>query len=196
MNLPTGLRGKLVALAILLILLILMVEFAIRPAIRIYQQLDEEILDMRQEILRMQQLISRTPLLEKAAAQLKNKNPLARVTLSGNNTALAAAELQQLIQDTAAKYNARIITLRVRPTTVAEENFERVMVEARLQAGITGLRNLLFALETNRPYLFIRQLKIGARPDATRDKSPALLDVTLQVYGMRNRDEHDTAQGA
>lgn len=196
MNFPTGLRGKLVALAILLIVITLMVEFAIRPAARMYQQLDDEILDMRRDILRMQQLMSRTPLLKKAAAKLKNKDPLARVTLSGNNTALAAAELQQLIQDTAAKYDAHIITLRVRPTTVAEENFERVMVEARLQSGITGLRNLLFALETNEPYLFIRQLAIRARPAAPRGKATALLDVTLEVYGMRNRHEHDTAQGA
>lgn len=187
MTYPQGMRGKLVALAILVVVLILAMEFVVGPASRYFQGLDDDILDMQLSVTQLEKLLSRTPALSAAARRLEADNPLAAITLEGENAALAAANLQQFIQKTATGNGAHIVSLQVRPMETLQSNLERITVETRLRTGVVGLRKLLFDLETSTRYLFVERLALRAL--ATRQRKEAHeLDVTLEVYGLRKRE--------
>lgn len=194
-GLPTGTRGKLVALGILLILVIAGAKFVLTPIVQASQRIDDEIFDMQKDIERMHLLLSRAPSLKGIAARLKANNPLDSLTLRGGNAALAAAELQQLIRDAARDSDVRIVSLRVSPSATGRDHLDRVNVEVRLRAGTPGLRNILFALENSKPYIFFKQLAIrghtATRPGSRLDN----LDIRLEVYGMRVNEYPEQAPG-
>jgi general secretion pathway protein M len=183
-NLPDGTRGQFVALALLLIVIILATKFLLMPLADLYRETDDEIFDMRQDIVRYRHLLAEHPGLQKMADRLKHNDPLSPITLPGGNQALAAAELQQRLQDAAKKNGVRIVSLRIRPPGT-EGPMERIAVEARMQAETVGLRNLLFELETGTPYLFLDQLSIRSRTARRRRTSSESLDVRLELHGMR-----------
>jgi len=195
MTYPQGMRGKLAALAILVVVLILAREFVVGPASRYFQGLDDDILDMQLSVTQLEKLLSRTPALSATASRLEADNPLAAITLEGENAALAAANLQQFIQKTATRNGAHIVSLQVRPMETLQSNLERITVETRLRTGVAGLRKLLFDLETSTRYLFVERLALRAL--ATRQRKEAHeLDVTLEVYGLRKRETSQAETGA
>ena len=188
MILPTGLRGQLTALAVLVIVAILAVEFVIAPLIGRYLSTEEEIFEMRQDIARYRHLLAERSALRELADKLQRNNPLAPITLSGDNPALAAADLQQRLQNAASKNGLRVLSLRIRPTG-SGGNMERIAIEARLQGDIASLRDMLFELETGTPYLFLEQLNIRTYAARRRQVGTDNLDVRLELYGMRPSDD-------
>ncbi len=183
-TLPDGTRGTLVAAALLLITVILVGNFAVSPLLRSYVESDEEIEDLRRNVTRYRQLINEAPELRALEERIARARPLAPLVLKGDNHALAAAELQQQLQDLAKKNGVRVLSLRIRPPE-AEGSLERVSVEARMQTETTGLRNLLFELETGKPYVFLQTLTVRSRPQRRRNTSKADLEARMVVYSMR-----------
>lgn len=184
MNLPTGRRGQLAALGILVVLLILVVQFVMLPLQAAYRERQDEIADMRRTVTRYLQLIAQAPQLQALSARDDRAQPLAPVLLAGSNAALAGAELQQRLQTLATTHQVRILSLRVRP---AEEDgsFERVSVDARMQGELLGLRNLLFEIEQGEPYVFFDTLSVRTRPQRRRGAAPSGLEARLVVFGLR-----------
>ena len=184
MNLPTGRRGQLVALGILVILVILAIEFVVLPLQAAYQERQEAIVDMQRQVTRYRQLIAQAPQLQALSARDDRARPLAPLLLAGSNAALAGAELQQRLQTLASAYDVRILSLRVRPAEV-DGSFERVSVDARMQSELPGLRNLLFDIEQAEPYLFVDTLSVRTRPRRRRGAAPSGLEARLVVSGLR-----------
>ncbi len=195
MTLPQGVRGRLVALALLLIPLILLVRFAIWPLAASYASSGSTLDATREEIARYQRLLSELPALESAVATLEQTRPLAPYLLSGMNRALAAADLQRRLQTAAEKYGVTILSLRVR-TPVADGPLERISVEARLRADVRELRDLLYFIETARPYLFVEDLGINVRQTRRLRNAPPGLEVSLTLYGLRAADGTEDTGGA
>ncbi|MCB1801378.1 MAG: hypothetical protein KDI82_06795 [Gammaproteobacteria bacterium] len=184
MNLPQGTRGRLVAVALLLIVLILATEFIVRPLADIYRAGVDENFDMRRDITRYRHLLAEKPALEQLAERLRTNDPLAPVTLTGGNPALAAAELQQRLQEAARKNGVRVISLRILESE-SEGPLERIGVDTRMQTDIRGLRNMLFELETGSPYMFLDGLSIRTRNTRRRQSTGENLDVRLSLHGLR-----------
>jgi general secretion pathway protein M len=187
MILPTGIRGRLLALSLLLIPLILAVKFVLWPVLQSYASTGEDLISTRDEIVHYQRLLGEQPALQAAVARLERTRPLAPYLLAGTNRALAAAGLQKQLQDAATKHGVTILSLRVQnPASVGP--LERISVEARLRTGIPELRDLLYWIETARPYLFIEDLSINARRAGRRTRTPGGLEVSLTLHGLRDND--------
>lgn len=188
MTLPTGLRGRLVALALLFIPAILLVRFVVWPMVDTYFVAAEELEVTRDEITRYQRLLNELPTLQAAATRLERTSPLKPYLHAGDNAALAAAGLQRSLQDAAGKHDVTVLSLRVRsPDT--EGPFELISVEARLRASAPQLRDLLYIIETSTPYLFVGDLSITVRHSGRRRRTkattPGTLEVSLTLYGLR-----------
>jgi general secretion pathway protein M len=183
MTLPTGIRGRLVALALLCIPAILIVNYLLLPLATSYASNSAELDEMRADISRYQRLIKHRPTLQDAVARLDQAKPLKDFLLAGRNQALAAAKLQRLLQSGAERSNTTILSLRVK-NSVIEGDLVRIPVEARLRADTKALRDLLYFVETNKPYIFVDQLGINARQTRRRAVSNAKLDVRLNLYGL------------
>lgn len=187
MILPTGIRGRLVALSLLLIPLILVAKFVLWPAFQSYAATEDDLVSTREEIVHYQRLLAEQPALQAAVARLERTRPLAPYLLAGTNRALAAAGLQKKLQDAATEHGVTILSLRVQnPASVGP--LERISVQARLRTGIPELRDLLYWIETARPYLFIEDLTINVRRARRRTTPAGGLEVSLTLHGLRDND--------
>ena len=181
MTLPTGTRGRLVALALLLIPLILLAHYVLSPLIASLVSRGDDLAETRGEIARYQRLIGQMPALRGAVERLERTRPLAPYLLQGDNRALAAAGLQRNLQQAAQEHGVTILSLRVKnPAT--DGPLERIAVEARLRAGTRELRDLLYFVETTTPYLFVEGLSINARQTRRRDGHAEVGDQQRRHY--------------
>lgn len=183
--LPTGTRGRAIALAILVLPLLLLWRYALAPAWHSYSDIGLGIEEARFQIQRYQGLAQRLPQLEKQAGAVTTARPLAGYLMEGENRALAAANLQRRLQQDVRRHNGRILSARV-VKAVADGPFERVTVDVRAQLPLAGLQGFLHALETGKPYLFIDTMNVSARPARRRGKPTAPeMDLRLTLYGLR-----------
>lgn len=187
MNLPVGTRGRIVALLLVLLPVILVLQFAIFPLFSAYDEFSNEIESMQDEITRYRTVIGELPALQAAAAELQKQQPLTPFLLPGSNSALAAAALQRHLQKLAAEHEARIVSVRVQPA-VPDGPLQKISVQARLQADSRGLRNLLHALESGTPFVFIDTLNISTRVQRRRTAIDRL-EVSMNLSALRAPDE-------
>lgn len=186
MNLPTGARGRMVASAILLIVIILAAQYVIGPTLNLYFDGREDIDSMQRDIHRYQRLLGELPALKKANERLDRSPPLRPYLLAGNNQAIAAAKLQKRLQDIADSRGAKIASLRVRDPEI-DGTFQRVTVEIHLKADMQALRDVLYEMENSRPLLFTEALSIQARVKR-RGVSGSELEARITLYGLRAPD--------
>ncbi len=184
MNLPVGIRGRLVAVGLLLIPIILLIEFIITPLIQRYVTLSGDIVELEQEIVRYRTLLAELPALRAAVQQLDASRPLAPYLLEGDNQALAAASLQRRLQQLASKLGIRVISLRVQPPS-RDGPLERIAVEARLQSSLDALHDLLLDIETGMPITYVDNVSISVRAARGRVDASSYLDVGFTTYGFR-----------
>jgi general secretion pathway protein M len=129
-------------------------------------------------------------------AQFEQEQPLAPFLLTGSNPALAAAGLQRRLQEIAAKHGVRVVSVRAQPP-VPDGPLQRISVQARLSGDTAGLRDILYELEANRPYVFVDDLTITARP-RRRKVSSDVLELRITLSGLRAPDaaeREETANG-
>ena len=194
MNLPVGIRGRLVALGLLLIPVILVVELVVSPLVGRYTALNADIAELEQEVVRYQTLLGELPGLRSTVERLDTTRPLAPYLLEGDNQALAAASLQRRLQQSATRLGVRVISLRVQPPRRVGP-LERIAVEARLQASLDALHDLLLDIEADTPTTFVNNMNISVRAARGRVDAASHLDVGFTSYGFR-RPEPTQATGA
>ncbi len=193
MTLPVGMRGRLTALALLFIVLVLLTRLAVQPMAAAYANVGEDVATGQDALQRYQRIIAELPALKAAASRTARNRPLAPFLLAGSNASLAVANLQQRLQDSAERHNASIVTVRVLDP-VTEGPLERVVLQAQLKAGTQALRDLLFELESGRPYLFVESLTVHPIR-RSRQQNAGGLDIRLTLAGMRVPDDRQR-QGA
>ena len=93
LNLPEGSRGRILAVGLLLIPLLLLGKHLVMPAWSSYAEINEEIDDAHFELQRYQRVAATLPKLRKQHQELSRINPLEGHLLLGKNRALAAAAL-------------------------------------------------------------------------------------------------------
>lgn len=186
MNLPTGIRGRIVAVSLLLIVAILLADLVAAPLIQSYLSVDEEIEALQDDIIRYRRIIAQLPGLKASMSRFENEEPLAPFLLAGRNHSLAAAGLQRRLQEIAELHGVRVISVRVQ-SPVSYGPLEQISVQARLSGDTPGLKGMLYDLEASRPYLFVDSLTISARP-ARRGVATDALDARISLSGLREPD--------
>jgi len=193
-TLPVGIRGRMLALALALIPSILVVNYVLRPLVASYASAGDDLVSTGEEIVHYQRLLNELPALQATVARLERTQPLSPYLLAGTNRALAAAGLQKQLQDAATKYGVTILSLRVQ-NPVSAGPLERVSVEARLRAGTEEMRDLLYFIESNQPYLFIEDMSVNVRHPGRRASAPGGLEASLTLYGLREPDGQVSTEG-
>lgn len=188
MNLPTGTRGRWVAMGLLLIVLTALVKLAFAPLWQRYQAVAPAIAEQQDQLQRYQKLAARMPALQEQHQALLANDLLDDYLLPGANNSLAAASLQQRLQSLAQDLSGRVLSTRVlKPQP--QDGFERVTVNARLQIDLNGLQRLLYGLESQTPYLYVENLGVYRNPGRSHSPDNLQLEVQLDVYGLRLPEE-------
>ena len=183
MTLPKGARGRFVAIGLLLVPLILLANFGVRPLIGAYMGMTDGIAQAEDDIARLSRILSERPSLEASATHLRKTQATAPFLLAGESATLAAAGLQRHLQTVADQAGVQVVSVRVEEPA-ADGPLERIALLVRLQADNRGLRDLLYALETGTPYLFVEALNVSVR-SGRRAVLADPVDVRLTLSGLR-----------
>jgi len=186
---PGSLVAKVVALAILAIVLLAAYRFAVQPLIQAYLGTNEEITRANELLQRYKVLAAEQPALSERLAALKDDDQVLSGYLEGPSDALAAAQLQDLAADAIAAAGGEILSAQILQATDIEDgppSIRRTGLKLRLAATIDGLASILYDLETIEPRLFVDQLLVvstNARRRSDRANSGSNLDVRLDLFG-------------
>jgi general secretion pathway protein M len=82
-----------------------------------------------------------------------------RFYLKASAPALAAADIQQVVQTVVEANGLRSESMQIAPHK-DEDGRRQITVNLRLRGKLQGVQNMLYALETTQPYLFIDNLNI------------------------------------
>lgn len=191
-SLPTGWRGRGLAIGLLLVVLAVIYAAVIVPLLEFYA--DREALIDRQRTLVEKQtaLAEQLPALKTRAAELRNAAKNDKTLLDGDNDAIAAAALQGKIEELASAGGITIGSTESLPSQ-PQGPYRRIGVRLALSAPYAGLIKLLAGIEAVKPPLIVDNLQIHT---VTRQVSPANAEVTeasIEIFGLRGDTTTDLA---
>jgi hypothetical protein len=105
--------------------------------------------------------------------------------LSGSTPALAAVDIQNLLNDIAGRSNIDIKSMRVLKPKSDYEEYTIVSVELTINANVKQLKELLYRIENSPKYLVAERVRIRALKAPQSDE----LRSTLTVAGLMKKTE-------
>lgn len=176
-------------------ILVAAVAIMITAAVLPYVQLGEVegTLERNQhELLGLRNQISQEGELRKENMSLAAVDESAsRLLLEGETIGIAGANLQKLLSGLVAEHGGAASSIQILPPK-DDGNLVRISMSLSISVNIDGLRDILHALETGAPLLFIDDLGVRSDMDsfgATDVHFMGPLDVTLQVSGYASGRE-------
>ncbi|MGH7679627.1 MAG: GspMb/PilO family protein [Gemmatimonadaceae bacterium] len=120
---------------------------------------------------------------DSAAARTKKLDAMRSKLIRGATAYSAAAALGALVETLARASHADVLTMTLRPDSVAHNGFVRVAVRLGAESDVSGMLAFLLALETHERPMIVRELSVGqADPGATPTRPEALrFDVTVET---------------
>jgi general secretion pathway protein M len=167
--------GQSRALAVVLLFVALAIAFTVvvSPLWRGYQQHQAELEHYRERIERLSRVAANREGFAKHLQQLEGRRDLSRYVLTQRSETLAAAALQEQLKRIVESSGGRLNSTRTMPAQSAGD-FLKVSVSARMSVNTDALRQVLYDLESNVPYLMVDKLTVRSRRGrrATRSRRP------------------------
>jgi hypothetical protein len=180
----TGRRGRALAAAIGILVLALAWFGAVGPVFSWFNDRNL-LLERRQALLqRMQEVVATLPALRAASANKPDRDDAAGTTMApGASDAVAAADLQERVQQMAGAAGVNLTAVETLPATVAGE-WHKVSLRISLNAPWPVLMDLLRAIERSPMRILIDDVHFHS---ATVVTHPTVLPVqaSMVLYGFR-----------
>ena len=155
--------SRLLAIALLILLLGVLWGAIARPLIGRLSASADAVLDAEAQLARFSRIAAATGPLRNRLDKIRAGQPGARGTLAAATPPLAAAELQAKAKRLVEAYGATLKSTQVLPAR-EEGAFRRVAVRIDMESDLEALQKIVHALETASPYLFVSNVEIRARP--------------------------------
>ena len=181
--LPTGRRGQVLAVALLLAVLAACWVVVAAPLLAWHADRTEALEQRSALARRMAQVAGTLPELQRQAAAAVAAGPVAATLLDGSTDAVAGATLQQLIQDMAGRADATLSSTEALPTE-AVGSYRRIGVRVALYAPWPVLVELLRAVGQASPQMLVDDLQIRSGRQFGVPGDPPL-DASFVVLGFR-----------
>ena len=188
MNFPDGIRGRTLAVALVLLVVSAVVAAIAVPAYVLHNRYDEARTAAEGRIERYQRISSVKGEHQRALDVLKARES-GRFFLKNSAPNLGGAELTDLVRPMLETNSARLTSIQ--PVTVRDEGGFRVY---SLNVGFNGtpaaLQKTLYALETSIPYLFIENVTLratvprGYKPPPNQEPEVSA-QIEVQAYGPK-----------
>jgi hypothetical protein len=169
--LPASPRSsRALAVLLLVVAVVLALALLIAPVLLLHRHYDVAIDDTRDHLERYRRIAAQAPETKKALEALRAKNGR-RFFLKNTAPNLAGAELQDLVRAAIENNVGRITTVQI-VAPKEDGRFRQIGVNVQLFASTPNLQKILYAVETQQPYLIVEGLTI--RPlNAFRGFKPA-----------------------
>ncbi len=179
-------RSRALALAVLFVAIFLGLAVLLAPFLLLHRHYNDAIDSAQERLDRYRGISAQGPGLQKALDALRDKQGR-RFFLKNTAANLAGAELQDLVRAAVENNGGRITTVQI--TAPRDDGrFRLIGVNLQLFATTANLQKILYAIETQQPYLVIDNLTV--RPlNAFRGFRPAPgaepeVSVSLDVTGF------------
>ncbi len=174
-----------VSLLGLVVLLVLLVVFV--PLVNTMNSYNESIDDLSFELRRYKREIAGKDKILDQLQVIKRRQWQENHFSNRETSALASADLQQLIKKVVVDSGGRLTSTQVIPEQ-QEEHFIRTAIKVRMSGDSVVLRDVLYSLETATPMLMIENLMVrsvrGRRDRKTRKLMQSNeLNVNFEVSG-------------
>lgn len=153
-------QSRVLAVAILLVAVALAIAAIAVPALLLHQHYDRAIDDFVDHLQRYRRIAAQEPRWVGARDELRARD-VRRFVLKNSAPNLAGAELQDMVRETIESNGGRIVTMQT-PQPRDEEGFAQVGLNVQMFASTEKLQKILFALETQMPYLTIDSVSLRA----------------------------------
>lgn len=183
----TPVQKKLVAVALLIGFVGALYGLIARPLLDRYWDNSELISVLETRLSDYLRTAESGAALKKRLTQSRQELSRANYFLHSEKHALASAELQELIRDTIAASDGRLISSQANDLLDAEGP-EIVSIDARLQGDINALQNVLQKLANSRPIVFVDELlitsirgRVVGRVNRGAPQNNNMLDVRIKI---------------
>lgn len=192
LELPSGRNGRILAVLITLLAVLLVWRAIASPLVGWYDARDDSL--ARQEALaaRMEMLVQRLPSLRaQAQAMAASGQAGGGALIEGNSDAVASAAIQEKVSAMAAALGLSLSSTETLQGT-RQGAYRRVGVRVSLDAVFPVVVHLLQSIETAQPSLLVDDLQMhGTRLIGQSDTAP--LNVAFTVLGFRRVDPSEPA---
>jgi len=177
-------HSRAVAVALLFVVVFLGLAILLAPFLLLHRHYNAAIDGAQERLDRYWSISAQGPGLQKALDALREKQGR-RFFLKNTAANLAGAELQDLVRAAVENNGGRITTVQI--TTPRDDGrFRQIGVNLQLFATTANLQKILYAIETQQPYMVIDNLTVrplnafrGFRPaPGAEPEVSVLLDVT------------------
>ena len=183
LDLPTGPRGRALALG-LTALALLVVWFGIVGPVLGWYSGREERLEQRSVLARrMADLAASLPQLEHQVAALPTTKANPDALLPGETDAVAAAALQERVQEMASQAGAPLSSVEMLPATQLGQ-FRRIGLRVAAQAEMANVIRLLQSVGAAKPRLLVDELDLQRHLLLAKPNAPEL-DAKFVIYAFR-----------
>ena len=190
-------RRQLLALGILLIAVLVVITLVVEPYLYVYRQSVEHRDSLAFQLKQNNKTVGKQEFYQSEIERLDRAYSGQEIYLRSTRTALATAEIQQILKTIAGKSGSELLSSQ--PILGELEDEGRVGVQVRARADVFGLQKLLHGLEAGVPRLFIDEITINRGSRAVfrfndTESSNETLDIQLQVSGFMRKsgeDEHE-----
>jgi general secretion pathway protein M len=157
-GLPDGVRGQVLAVALLVVALASVWAGVIDPTVRWFED-RADMLNQRRALLRRMEAIAATLPALRQDAETKQASDGAPALLPGATDALAAAMLQDRVQSLAQKTGARVTSEEALPA-VGAGPYQRISLRIAVAAPYPILADMLREIEGATPPLIVDDLHL------------------------------------
>jgi general secretion pathway protein M len=178
--------SRAVAVLLLVSVIAAIYLWAVEPLLAAYNRTDEAIVEARTMVERFDRLgAARAKLMQQAEILDKGANTTVYY-LTGGTDAVAAAALQEQVKSLIESSGGTVGSMQTLPTR-QEQRLQRVALRLQMTATMPSLSQVLYALETREPLLFLDNLDIQGRlrqlPQAGVPEQEPVLTIGFEVYG-------------
>jgi general secretion pathway protein M len=181
-TLPSGPKGRFLALGITIVVLAAAWLGVVAPALDWYADREEVLGRQRALAHRMSALVETLPSLRDAAAEAAENARQPGVLLAGANDSLAAAALQQKLDELASTAGVRIGSEEILPAQAAGD-FRAIAVRVTLTAPWRAVVALLQAMATADVPMMADEMQLRGPPGNAKDTDlPIDASFTVTAY--------------
>ena len=187
-------RTCILALSILVVLPLAVAALVAASWLGQMNRLDEAIQSDLDRLVRYQRLVATLPGLKAALEQEQANDSYKAFYFDADTPAIAGAQLQSEVQEMVRTAGARPVSAQILPSDASDDP-PRVRVRIQLQGTTDQLFEVLYRVESARPFLLIDQMSVRsqarsdrrlARRAARRPRQPddqGQLTVRLDIFG-------------
>lgn len=184
-DLPTGARGKAVAIGLCILVIAAVYLVIVSPLVSLYEGNAEQLQARLQLEQRLQRSAKALPEASAEADQTQDQESAGDELFDGESDSVAAATLQSTVKDLVEGAGARLISSEVLPSE-KRETLQRVGIHVSFNGSLSLLTGVLQGIQLAHPVILVDNVDIHSA-DGT-DQAPGgqkQLAIALDVYGFK-----------